>query len=261
MSTRAPQVPDWLASAVQVQPIVQRHAPLPPRFIVTIDGPAGTGKSTVARELAQRLGLAFLDTGSMYRAAAVLALEHEVSLDQHDRIAAIVEQADLQFDWSQDPPRLHARSNSGRRDLTNLLRTPDVERLVSPLAGVPDLRQRLVRTQQLIGAQHPRLVTEGRDQGSVVFQDAELKFYLWASPEERARRRADQIRARGQFADEHIIEIEIAARDRSDQTRAVGPLTRPADSIEIDTTGISKDSVVDAMANIAHERMATLANA
>ncbi len=263
MNTRAPHAHAMLASPVQVPP-TPHHAPsrpLPPRFIVTIDGPAGTGKSTVARAVANRLGLAFLDTGSMYRAAALLALEHNVTPDQHDRIAELIERADLQFDWSFDPPRLLARGPESWRDLTGHLRAPEVERLVSPLAGVPALRHRMVRAQQLIGMNHPHLVTEGRDQGSVVFQDAELKFYLWASPQERARRRACQLRAQGHFADEHVIEAEIQARDHSDRSRAVGPLVRPAGSIELDTSCMCKDTVINTMTRIAHERMDALLGA
>ena len=250
-----------LASTVQVPPVPKCASPrpLPRRFILTIDGPAGTGKTTVARALARRLGLAFLDTGSMYRAAALLALEHQVTLDQHDRIAEIIQRADLQFDWSFDPPRLLTRSSQGWRDLTGCLRAPEIERLVSPLAGVPALRHRLVHVQRVIGANHPHLVTEGRDQGSVVFQDAELKFYLWASPQERARRRACQLRAQGHFADEHMIEAEMQARDHSDRSRAVGPLVRPFGSIELDTSFMGQDYVIEVMERIAHERIDALA--
>ncbi|CAN5706494.1 (d)CMP kinase [soil metagenome] len=208
------------------------------RLIITIDGPAGTGKSTTARELARRLELEFLDTGAMYRAAAALALDAGLTEKDEVAVAEILEQADLHFNWKIDPPRITARAPGGAEwiDLTDRIRTPAVEKLVSPLAAIAEVRRQLVRKQRLIGQQHRRLVSEGRDQGSVVFDDAEVKFYLFASAEKRAQRRYDQLRAENQPADYAKILRDIQARDESDRGRAVGPLIRPVDAIPVDSS-------------------------
>ncbi len=237
-----------IRSTNQSPPVFRLDQPI----IITIDGPAGTGKSSVARRLAKRLGLDFLDTGAMYRAAAAIALDHGVGLDQPDRLVAKVIDADLHFDWSQDPPAMLAfgRSINGRiRDL-------DVTAIVSPVAAIAALREHMVRKQRIIAAQHPRLVTEGRDQGSVVFPDAIVQFYLTASVQERARRRAQQLAASGSEPDTASLEREIDARDRSDMGRAVGPLRRPDKATVLDTSDLSFDQVVDELERIVRRRAA-----
>jgi cytidylate kinase len=221
-------------------------------IIVTIDGPAGTGKSSVARLLARRLGLDFLDTGAMYRAAAVVALERGLGLDKPDQIVDAVVDADLQFDWSTDPPDIKAfgRSVSGR------IRRGDVTAVVSAIAAIPALRQHMVRKQRLIASEHPRLVTEGRDQGSVVFPSAPVKFYLDADPKVRAVRRAEQLREAGLDADADALLADINARDRSDRSRSEGPLIQPADAIVVDTTALTLEEVVSTLERLVLERMA-----
>lgn len=222
------------------------------RLIITIDGPAGTGKSTVARALAHRLGLDFLDTGAMYRAAAAIAIDLNIDLADSTnvpRFVSEVERADLHFDFDTDPPTLLARGES----IVHRLRDADVTRMVSPVAGIARLRQEMVQKQRQIAMQHPRLVTEGRDQGSVVFPDADVKFYMFASARVRAERRDEQLRASGRVggggnaADIERLEQEIIARDRSDTERTVGPLTCPADAERLDTSDIGFDQVVDAL--------------
>jgi len=222
--------------------------PMSERLIITIDGPAGTGKSTVARALAHRLGLDFLDTGAMYRAAAAIAIDAGVDIREggagaHDRLLAEVERADLHFDFDADPPVLLCRGES----IMGRLRDADVTRLVSPIAGIARLRQAMVQKQRAIAIQHPRLVTEGRDQGSVVFPDADVKFYMFASARVRAERRAEQLREAGRPADVDRLEREIQERDHSDSQRTVGPLTCPADAERLDTSDIGFDQVVDAL--------------
>lgn len=217
------------------------RAEAPGRLIVTIDGPAGTGKSTVARALARRLGLEFLDTGAMYRAAAVIALDGGIAPVDEDALCAAVERADLRFRWDRDPPELLAFG----RCVMHRLREPEVTAIVSRIAALPRLRRGLVARQQAIAREHPRLLSEGRDQGSVVFPDADVKFYLDAAPGVRAARRADQLRAGGFDVSEAELLREIVARDESDSTRAEGPLVRPRDAVLVDTSALGFDEVVD----------------
>jgi CMP/dCMP kinase len=219
-------------------------------IIITIDGPAGTGKSSVARALAKRLGLDFLDTGAMYRAAAAIAIDYGVPMTDPKRLVDMVKQADLHFNWALDPPQILAwgRSMSAR------IREPDVTAIVSPVAGIGDLRQHMVAKQRIIGRQHPRLVSEGRDQGSVVFPDAHVKFYLDASAQVRAARRAQQLRASGVPADEMQLFREIEERDRSDMSRNDGPLVRPPGGIVVDTSHLLFDEVVSELETIVRQK-------
>ena len=216
----------------------------PGRLIITIDGPAGTGKSSVARVLAKRLGLEFLDTGAMYRAAAAVALDAGISLASPDDIVAAVAEQDMHFDWEKDPPELVCCG----RSMMHRIREADVTKLVSPVSAIPALRRDLVRKQRAIGAAHPRLVTEGRDQGSVVFPDADVKFYLDASAAVRAKRRFEQLVAsgaiRGEASELATLLKEIVARDLSDSTRRDGPLICPEDAIRVDTSDMTFDQVV-----------------
>jgi len=225
------------------------------RLVITIDGPAGTGKSSVARVLAKRMGLEFLDTGAMYRAAAAVALDAGISLGAPDDLVAMVASQDMRFDWTKDPPDLLC----GGRSMMSRIREADVTRIVSPVSAIPALRRDMVRKQRAIGAAHPRLVTEGRDQGSVVFPDAEIKFYLDASAEVRAKRRFEQLLAsgaiRGEASELATLLKEIVARDLSDSTRRDGPLICPEDAIRVDTSNLTFDQVVDALEEHVRRRV------
>lgn len=212
------------------------------RLIVTVDGPAGSGKSTVARRLAKRLGLEFLDTGAMYRGLTARALDRGIDPATEDY--AVVELSrgqPMRFDFGCDPPRLTV----GGIDVTDRLRDSDVTGHVSDVAAIKQVRQVLVETQRRIGDEHPRLVTEGRDQGSVVFPDADVKFYLDASLAVRAGRRYDQIRELGRAANLEQIRQNLLARDRKDSDRADGPLICPEDAERINTSDMTLDEVVD----------------
>lgn len=210
------------------------------RIVITIDGPAGTGKSSVARSLAKALGLDFLDTGAMYRAAAALAIDHGVASTDAEGVVRETTAADLHFDWTKDPPTILAFG----KPIDHRIRAADVAEIVSPIATIKSLREHMVRKQRIIAQQHPRLVTEGRDQGSIVFPDAAVKFYLDASPDVRARRRAEQLMASGHCADLGAITSEILDRDKRDSSRADGPLICPKDAICVDTSDLAFDQVV-----------------
>ena len=216
--------------------------PIQSDLIITIDGPAGTGKSTVARLLAARLGLDFLDTGAMYRAAAAIVIDRGIDPADVETVVATVAEADLHFDWQTDPPAILA----WLVPLNDRIRAADVTRLVSPLAALGELREHMVRKQRLIAKQHPRLVSEGRDQGSVVFPHADVKFYLDADADVRAQRRAEQLAEAGQpLPDPAQLCIDIRERDERDMNRPVGPLVCPDDAIAIDTGPLSLEGVVD----------------
>ena len=212
------------------------------RLIVTIDGPAGTGKSSVARDLARLLELEFLDTGAMYRAATALAIDSGVDAADEEAVSTIVRRADLRFSWDADPPRLHGAG----RDMTTRIRDADVNDYVSRVASLPAVRRVLVEAQRRIGEAHPFLVSEGRDQGSVVFHDARVKFFLDADVEVRATRRVEQLRKMGREdeADYEKIRANIAERDLIDSTREVGPLRCPADAQRVDTSPLTQGEVV-----------------
>lgn len=210
-------------------------------MILTIDGPAGTGKSTVAQNVADRLFFDFLDTGAMYRAVGLAALRRGVDLTDERELVFVARHARIEFDWTQKPPVLLLNGEP----VSHLLRGGQATGAASFVAVVPAIRQRLVAQQRQIGQERRNLVSEGRDQGSVVFPRAELKFYLDAAPAERARRRAAQLRARGEIVDAAALLAEIEARDKRDQTRAVGALIVPDGAEIIDTTRWSEEQVVE----------------
>jgi cytidylate kinase len=209
-------------------------------MVITIDGPAGTGKSTVALRVAERLGFDFLDTGAMYRAIGLEALRREANLEDQRQLAYIAKHAKIEFEWNKKPPGVLLNGEP----VGHLLRGADATRAASYVAVVPAIRDILVQQQRAIGAQRQNIVSEGRDQGSIVFPDAAYKFYLDATPQERAKRRSAQLRARGEFVDYQEILNDIMARDRRDASRSVGPLAIPHDAVVIDTTAMNEEQVV-----------------
>ena len=210
-------------------------------MVITIDGPAGTGKSSVALAVAERLGFDFLDTGAMYRAIGLAALRREARLDDARELTFVARHAKITFDWNKHPPGVYLNGEP----VGHLLRGGEATRAASYVAVVPAIREQLVAQQQQIGRERGNLVTEGRDQGTVVFPQAELKFYLDASPQERARRRVAQLRARGEIVDYQEILSGIVSRDHRDASRSVGPLSVPADAEVVDTTHLSQDQVIE----------------
>ncbi len=222
--------------------------------IITIDGPAGTGKSSVARLLSQRLGMDCLDTGSLYRAVSLLAIESGTDPEDGPALAALARDVDLHFDWSQDPPAMQI----GDRDVSSRIRDLDVSGQVSPVASQPELRAVLNEVQRMVAQRRPRLVTEGRDQGSVVFPDADVRFFLDADEEVRAQRRSLQMSRGGGKVDKDAIRTDIRRRDESDRSRRAAPLVQPEGSILIDSTSLSLDEVVDRMAEEIDRIMGTV---
>ena len=219
-------------------------------MIITIDGPAGTGKSTVAQQVAERIGFDFLDTGAMYRAVGLAAVRRSANLEDARELAFMVKHCRIRFDWSQRPPSLLLNDEP----VGHLLRGTEVTRAASFVAKVPAAREQLVAEQQQIGREHDNLLTEGRDQGTVVFPDAALKVYLDATPLERARRRVAQLRARGEVVEPGAVLTEILERDHRDASRTVGPLAIPRDAVVIDTTSITREQVVDEIVRHATAR-------
>jgi len=214
----------------------------PPRLIVTLDGPAGSGKSTLARQLAKRLGVVFLDTGSMYRAVALAAMRAGMSPKEEPASVAILAGASqIDFDWAQDPPALRLNGEV----LGDRIRDKDVTAMVSEVAGISGVRAACVAAQQKIGRDHPRLVTEGRDQGSIVFPNATVKFWVVADALERANRRAAQLHAMGKEGDVSAIYAAIRERDHQDASRADSPMVRPEGAIDIDTSDITETEALE----------------
>jgi CMP/dCMP kinase len=215
-------------------------------MVVAIDGPAGAGKSTIARRLAERLGFAFLDTGAMYRAVALAALRHGFGENDAARIADLAQVLTIDFDGT--------RTLLDGEDVSQAIRTSEVSAAVYLAADNVAVRRRLVELQRAIGANRD-LVTEGRDQGTVAFPQAECKIFLTASPTERARRRFEELQARGEPATFEEVLAQLSQRDERDAARPVGALLKAADAIEVCTDGLSLEQVVERLEGIVGERV------
>jgi cytidylate kinase len=215
-------------------------------LIVTIDGPAGAGKSSVARGLAQRLGFEFLDTGATYRAVALAAIRAGIDLDDDSGLQALL-------------PNVRLSMPAGKvilndEDVSGLIRTPEVSSGASKVAASAVVRPFLAQLQRQI-AENRNMVCEGRDQGTVVFPDAACKFFLIADPEERVRRRALELQARGQPVDLDELRRAQAERDERDASRDLAPMKPAADALEVDSTGKALEQVIDLLEQEVRRRM------
>jgi cytidylate kinase len=216
------------------------------RRVVTIDGPAGAGKSTVARLVAERLGWQFLDTGAMYRAVALAALDAQLDVAERD---AVGDQAD-----TLDYRVCDGRILLGDRDVTDHIRQPDVTDAARIVADNPRVRAVLARWQHAY-ADQADTVTEGRDQGTLIFPHALCKLFITAAPEERARRRHSELTGRGKVVTLQEVLEDQRRRDHSDENREIAPLRPAADAVVLDTTGIDCASVVDRVLDLVHQAL------
>ena len=206
---------------------------------VAIDGPAGSGKSTVARLLADRLGYIYVDTGAMYRAAALAAKRAGVKANDERGLEALMSQVDIQLNSDSKGGRIYLNGE----DVSDSIRTEEAGMAASIYSRSPAVRKRLVQLQRGM-AETGGVVMEGRDIGTVVLPDAEVKIFLDANPVERARRRALELRQRGQEVDEQAVLDDVLRRDRQDQERQLAPLMAASDAIKIDTTNLDIEGVL-----------------
>ena len=220
-------------------------------MIVTIDGPAGAGKSTVTRLLAKRLGFEFLDTGAMYRAVTWWAIERGVDLKDQNGLRALADEIEIEFDDDQ--------VFVDGEDVSKKIRHPDVTRQVVQVADAPSVRERLVKLQRRI-AEKGNYVCEGRDQGTVAFPDAFCKIFLTASSRSRALRRVEQMQLAGQFVDFDQVVREQEIRDQQDLNREVGRLMKAKDAVEVNTDLQTLEEVVSNLETIVRERMAAVSS-
>jgi CMP/dCMP kinase len=204
-------------------------------MIVTIDGPAGTGKSTVARQLAERLGFEYLDTGAMYRALAARSLAAGLDPDDAEQLAQLARQAQIRF--------VDGRTIIDGEDVTDRLRSGPTTEAASRVAQNVDVRQALVQQQRACAAGRD-VVCEGRDQGTVAFPEARVKFFLDAAPEVRARRRQQELADKGEQVELAALLAEQTARDERDRNRTVAPLRPAEDAIVVDTTDLPLEEVI-----------------
>ncbi|HWG97969.1 MAG TPA: (d)CMP kinase [Pilimelia sp.] len=215
------------------------------RCVVAVDGPSGSGKSTVSRRLAVALDARYLDTGAMYRAVTWAVLRCGVDLHDPEAVAKVAAEVDLRIGTDPAAPSVHADGVAVDRQI----RGPEVTGAVSAVAAVPAVRALLVARQRELIARADRIVVEGRDIGTVVAPDADLKVYLTASVDERARRRSAE-----NAADVHATAADLARRDRLDSTRAADPLAQAADAVALDSTALGIDEVVDRLLGLLAAR-------
>ena len=216
--------------------------------VVAVDGPVGSGKSTVARRVAGRLGYIYLDTGAMYRAVGLLAGEAGVSLDDEEAVMVVARAARLRFD-------AEGHLFAGERDLSPSIRTLEMGAAASRVSALPGVRRLLVEEQRALGADAD-IVMEGRDIGTNVFPGAAVKVFLTARPEVRAARRTAELHAKGDDVGEAAVLAALEERDRRDTSRLVAPLRKSADAVEVDTSEMTLDEVVDAVVDVVRAGVA-----
>ena len=219
-------------------------------LVIAMDGPSGTGKSTVSRRLATALDARYLDTGAMYRVATVWVLRAGVDPTDAGKVADVV--ATLPLDIGTDPAA--ETVTMGGEDVSSEIRGAAVTKAVSAVSAVPSVREQLVQMQRDIAASAPRIVVEGRDIGTVVLQNADVKVFLTATPEARADRRNKQNVEEGRGDDYDAVLADVQRRDHADSTRAVSPLRPAEDSVIVDTSDLGMDGVIAALLQVVQDR-------
>ncbi|MBF0123353.1 MAG: (d)CMP kinase [Candidatus Omnitrophica bacterium] len=212
-------------------------------IVITVDGPAGAGKSTVAKKLAKKLGLGFMDTGAMYRALTVKALRRKIKLDDEMSLVALAHETHIDL---VDESGAALKVLLDGEDVSEAIRSSEVTNNTFYIARAPGVREVMVHWQREMGKRRS-MVGDGRDLGTVVFPGAAHKFYLDADFKVRCQRRIDELKAKGQKVDEAALEKDLAERDRCDFTRKVGPLKKADDAILIDSTRMTIDEAVETM--------------
>jgi len=216
------------------------------RVVVAIDGPAGAGKSTIAKRVAERLGFTYIDSGAMYRAEALWALRQKVDTGDMHRMEQLAMAAEIEL----EPGRIRLNGE----DVTDAIRTPEVSGGASKVAVIPGVRRAMVAKQRLMG-ERASVVMEGRDIGTVVFPDADVKIFLDADPRERVRRRLADVRAGGEEIPEDALAEQMKERDQRDSTRADGPLAQAPDAAYLDSTSLTMEEVEEAILKIVRSRV------
>ncbi len=219
-------------------------------MIIAIDGPSGAGKSTLSKALAAELGYVNIDTGAMYRAVALLATRRQVALDDASALRRLCRQMQLEFRRNGGKERVFVNGE----DISAAIRLPEVSLLTSRVAACSAVREELVQMQQQLG-EKGGVVLEGRDIGTVVFPQADIKFFLTASAEERGQRRFEELRAKGMSVGLQQTIAEVRARDAADSSREHAPLCRAEDAIDIDSTALGIDQVLALMLGMVKERL------
>ena len=219
------------------------------RLVIAIDGPSGVGKSSLGKALARRLGILYIDSGAVYRAVAQKALDQKVPLDVAAAVAEIALRSDIRLEGDPD----HLRVFLDGREVTREIRTPDTSHASSIIATIPEVREAVVLKLREM-SRSGGVVMDGRDIGTKVFPDAQLKLFLDAAPEVRARRRWEEDRARGREVTLDEIRQELQARDLRDSKRAATPLAQAADAILIDTSEMNLDRVIERVLEIVESR-------
>jgi CMP/dCMP kinase len=228
-----------------------------PGWIIAIDGPAGSGKSSAARLLAKRLGYLYLDTGALYRAVGWKALKDGLDVRDEAALKGLCDHLDLSVEPDGDVMRVCVNG----RNVSDQIRTPEVSAAAAAVAVVAAVRQRLLGIQREIGrlgSSRGGIVVEGRDIGTVIFPDASIKFFLEASPEVRIKRRHDELRQQGQPVDLAVIRREIDTRDLKDSTRLIAPLKPAEDALRIDSTALTLEGVVSVMLETIGKRKSAM---
>lgn len=215
------------------------------RITIAIDGPAAAGKSTVAKKIAKKLGIIYIDTGAMYRALTYQALQGKIDLENEQEVMKILNHIEIQLLQEEEGQRVLVND----KDVTEAIRYPDVTKVVSIIAKHPLVRKEMVMRQQKLAENHS-VIMDGRDIGSQVLPNADVKIFLIASVKERAERRYEENKQKGIPADLQTLQKEIEERDKLDSTRKTSPLVKAADAVELDTTSLSINDVVEKILSI-----------